>query len=80
MIPIAYDTDREAITNALHTCGLVEPPHSKVIQIPDTLHLAEVMVSEAYLPQIAERADLEQLSQPADMDFDSRGDLRDVVA
>lgn len=80
MIPIAYETDREAITNALHTCGLVEPPQSKVIQIPDTLHLAEVLVSEAYLPQIAERADLEQLSQPADMDFDSRGDLRDVVA
>lgn len=80
MIPIAYETDREAITNALHTCGLVEPPQSKVIQVPDTLHLAEVLVSEAYLPQIAERADLEQLSQPADMDFDSRGDLRDVVA
>lgn len=80
MIPIAYETDREAITNALHTCGLVEPPDSRVIQIPDTLHLAEVLVSEAYLPQLAERADLEQLSQPADMDFDPRGDLRDVVA
>lgn len=80
MIPIAYDTDREAITNALHTCGLVEPPQSRVIQIPDTLHLAEVLVSEAYLPQLAERADLEQISQPAEMDFDSRGDLRDVVA
>ena len=80
MIPIAFDTDREVISNALHTCGLVEPPHSKVIQIPDTLHLAEVLVSEAYLPQFSERTDLEQLSEPTDMAFDPRGDLRNVVA
>jgi hypothetical protein len=79
MIPIAFDTDREVVTNALHTCGLVEPPNSKVIQIPNTLHLAEVLVSEAYLPQFAERADLEQLSEPEAMAFDARGDLSDVV-
>jgi hypothetical protein len=80
MIPIAFDTDREVVTNALHTCGLVEPPNSKVIQIPNTLHLAEVLVSEAYLPQFAERADLEQLSEPEAMGFDARGDLSDVIA
>lgn len=80
MIPIAFDTDREVVTNALHTCGLVEPPNSKVIQIPNTLHLAEVLVSEAYLPQFAERSDLEQLSEPEAMAFDARGDLSDVIA
>lgn len=80
MIPIAFDTDREVVTNALHTCGLVEPPDAKVIQIPNTLHLAEVLVSEAYLPQFAGRADLEQLSEPEPMAFDARGDLSDVIA
>lgn len=80
MIPIAFETDRESISNALHTCGLVEPPDSRVIQIPDTLHLAEVLVSEAYLPQFADRQDLEQLSDPADMAFDPQGNLRDVLA
>lgn len=79
MLPIAFETDREAITNALHTCGLVEPPQSKVIQIPDTLHLAEVLVSEAYLPQFAERADLESLSEPTDMAFDAQGNLRGII-
>ena len=79
MIPIAFDTDREVISNALHTCGLVEPPQSKVIQIPDTLHLAEVLVSEAYLPEFAGRTDLEKLSEPTEMAFDARGDLRSVV-
>lgn len=80
MIPIAYETDREVIANALHTCGLVEPPHSKVIQIPDTLHLAEVLVSEAYLPQFAERTDLEQLSEPQPMAFDGHGNLSNVIS
>ena len=80
MIPIAFESDREVITNALHTCGLVEPPDSRVIQITDTLHLAEVLVSEAYLPQIAERSDLQQISEPAEMAFDASDNLQDVVA
>ena len=78
MIPIAYDTDREVITNALHTCGLVEPAQSKVIQISDTLHLGEVLVSEAYLPELRERSDLEKITDPAEMAFDSEGNLRAV--
>jgi hypothetical protein len=80
MLPIAFETDRESITNALHTCGLVEPPQSKVIQIPDTLHLAEVLVSVAYLPQLEERPDLEQISEPAEMAFDVDGNLYDVAS
>jgi hypothetical protein len=79
MIPIAFESDREVVTNALHTCGLVEPPQSKVIQIPNTLHLAEVLVSEAYLPRIAERPDLERISDPVEMVFDANGNMSDVV-
>jgi hypothetical protein len=78
MIPVAYETDREVITNALHTCGLVEPVNSRVIQISDTLHLAEVLVSEAFIPELKGRADLEQISEPRDMDFDADGNLRAV--
>lgn len=80
MIPIAFETDREAVTNALHTCGLVEPPQSRVIQIPDTLRLAEVLVSEVYLPRISERPDLAIVAGPQEMDFNAAGNLSDVVA
>lgn len=75
MIPVAYETDREVVSNALHTCGLVEPPNSKVVQIQDTLHLGEVLVSEAFLPLIKERPDLEQMTEPAPMAFDADGNL-----
>ena len=78
MIPIAYETDREAVIQALQTCGLVEPPDAKIVQIQDTLHLAEVLVSEAYLPQISSRRDLEQLGDPQEMAFDAVGNLRAV--
>ncbi len=78
MIPIAYETDREAISQALHTCGLVEPPNAKVIQIKDTLHLADVMVSEKYLDELSGRIDLERLSEPEEMAFDANGNLRAV--
>ena len=75
MIPIAYDTDREVIAQALQTCGLIEPPQAKVIQIKDTLHLAEVLVSEAYLPELSGRDDLKRLSDPCEMAFDPDGNL-----
>ena len=78
MIPIAYETDREAVIQALQTCGLVEPPDAKIVQIQDTLHLAEVLVSEAYLPLISSRRDLEQLGDPQEMAFDAVGNLRAV--
>ena len=78
MIPIAYETDGEAISQALHTCGLVEPPHAKVIQIKDTLHLADVLVSEKYLDELSGRNDLERLSEPEEMSFDANGNLRAV--
>lgn len=75
MIPIAYDTDREVITNALQTCGLVEPPNAKVVQIQDTLHLGEVLASEVFLPVLKERPDLEQISDLRAMTFDADGNL-----
>ncbi|HEY0983983.1 MAG TPA: [Fe-S]-binding protein, partial [Schlesneria sp.] len=61
-----------------HTCGLVEPPDAKIVQIQDTLHLAEVLVSEAYLPEISRRPDLEQMSEPQEMAFDAAGNLLPV--
>lgn len=78
MIPIAFETDREVITSALLTCGLVEPVNCRVIQIRDTLHLAEVVVSEAFLAELSGRKDLEQISDLNEMQFDSDGNLYDV--
>ncbi len=77
MIPVNYDTEREAIEAALSTVGLVEPQDAGVLWIRNTLHLAEVECSSAYLDAARERDDLEILTEPRAIAFDARGDLVD---
>jgi hypothetical protein len=79
-IPAHYDTDREVIDNALPTTGLAEPENSRVVQIPDTLRLGEVLVSEAFLNEVESRDDLEIISGPDEMDFDADGNLLPVLS
>ncbi len=75
-IPPTYETDREAIETALSCIGLTPPSRARVIRIKSTLMLGELEVSEAYLPEVAERGDLTQLSVPAPLSFDAAGRLR----
>lgn len=79
MLPMVYDTDREAIEQALQTIGQTLPEAARVIQITDTLHLSEVLVSEAFAADIAGAAHLELVTpSPMPMTFDSSGSLADV--
>lgn len=79
-IPVTFDTDREVLESALQTVGLDEPEDAKVVQISNTLHVGEVLVSEAYLPEIERRGDLEILDGPLEMEFDPEGFLLPVAA
>jgi hypothetical protein len=77
-IPVHYDSDREVLENALPSVGLVEPENARVVQIKDTLHLGEVLVSESFQEELAERSDLEVVEGPFEMQFDSDGMLNEV--
>ncbi|MBM83893.1 MAG: [Fe-S]-binding protein [Planctomycetaceae bacterium] len=70
-IPATYPNDREAVTAALETIGLTPPEQARVVQISDTLHLGEVLVSEAFADEVAARDDLEVVDPATDMEFDS---------
>jgi len=74
-IPPAYDTDREAIETALSCIGLTPPEKARVIRIRSTLMLGEIEVSEAFLPELAKRAELKRLTDPAPLPFDAAGRL-----
>ncbi len=80
MTPIAFDTDQAVIAAALPTLGLVEAAKAKVVQISNTLHLSEVLVSEAYLPELQQRDDLTIMDGPFEMPFDAAGNLKPVFA
>ncbi len=79
-IPIAFESDSEAVAAALSTVGLVEAKDARVIHITNTLLVSEVMVSEAYLPEIEGRTDLEIQEGPDDMRFDLEGNLLPVAS
>ncbi len=80
MLPVACPTDREVLELALPTVGLVDPQQARVVHISNTLHVGELLVSEAYLDQIEERDDLEIVDGPFPMEFDSQGNLYPVQA
>ncbi|MEE2657695.1 MAG: lactate racemase domain-containing protein [Candidatus Latescibacterota bacterium] len=74
-IPITFPTDEICISKALETVGFVAPENARVVRIVDTLHVEEVLVSEAYGKEVAARGDLTAVSPPADIEFDNNGDL-----
>jgi hypothetical protein len=80
MPPLDYETDREILDAALGTIGLTDPPDAKILWIADTLHLAEVECSAAYLDEAQRREDLEVLTPPREMPLDAAGDLPDTLA
>ena len=77
-VPATYDTDREAIETALSCVGLTPPEKARVIRIKNTLMLGEIEVSEAFLPAVAQRADLTRLTDPAPLAFDAAGRLTPI--
>jgi hypothetical protein len=60
---------------ALGTVGLVEPQNARLLWIADTLDLAEVECSAAYLEEAQGRDDLEITSEPRELQFDAEGNL-----
>jgi hypothetical protein len=79
MLPLDYPTDRECLDVALPSIGLIEPPDAKLMWIHNTLEVAEVECSVAYLDEARQRRDLEIIQDPRPMPFDAAGNLPDHV-
>jgi hypothetical protein len=73
MAPLDFETDREMLAAALGTIGLVPPHDARLLWITDTLDLAEVECSIAYFDEAKDRSDLEIVSPPRAMEFDTVG-------
>ena len=70
-----FDSDRICIQKALETVGLREKGEERILRIHNTLDLGELLVSEAYLPEIEKRNDLSIVSPATEMQFDKDDDL-----
>jgi hypothetical protein len=74
-MPLTFDSDREAIENALNCIGLTPPERARVIRIRSTLMLGEIECSEALLPEIAKRPDLTVVGPGRPLGFDAAGQI-----
>ncbi len=79
-IPIVCESDREALDLCLATIGLTPPDQARLIRVRNTLHLAEVDISQALYREMNGRADLECLSGPAPIKFDASGQLGPMLS
>lgn len=74
-IPIAFGTDREAITAALTTLALPDPTQARVVRIADTLSVERFEASEPLLEEARSRPDLEVLGPAEPLHFGDDGNL-----
>ncbi len=74
-IPVILPSDREAIQCALRCAVGADRDHPRIVRIADTLHLGEILVSEALLGEALADPDIEVLGEPAPLPFDSDGNL-----
>jgi hypothetical protein len=74
-IPMTLKDLRTAIQSAIESVGLIPVNELKLIRIKNTLKLDVIEVSSAYHEEIAERTDLEVLSDARPMRFDRDGNL-----
>ena len=80
MMPLAYETDREMLDAAFPTIGLTEPPQAKLMWIRNTLDVAEVECSVAFLEEARTREDLKIVVPARPMPFDAAGNLPSIHA
>ncbi len=74
-LPLVFDSDREAVENALNCIGLTPPDRARVIRIKNTLMLGEIECSEVFLPEIAKRTDLAVVGEGRRLGFDAAGQI-----
>ncbi len=74
-IPMTLETEQEAVSSALRTCGVIDEKLVRLVWIKNTLELEDIYVSEGFLPEVRENSSLEIVSGPLDMSFDDDGNL-----
>ncbi len=76
-IPCVVATDKEAIQMCVRTCNGIDQTAPRIIRIPNSLHIGQIMLSESYYADaLAGRwPGVVPLSQPEELRFDGEGTL-----
>lgn len=76
-IPMIMNTDQEAVQLAAKTVVRMQPKDTRIVHIPNTLEIIDIMVSEPLLPYVqANLSMFEVVGEPEPFDFDAEGNLK----
>lgn len=77
MVPCVMSTDKEAVQFCIRTSNRIDKENPRVIRIKNSLHVGQIMLSEAYYADVlaGKYPGLTALDAPADMTFDEEGTL-----
>ncbi len=75
MFPLDFPTDREMLSAGVNAVGLTPPDKARLLWIANTLSLEEMECSEAWYDEARARDDLEILTPPRPLPFDTAGNL-----
>ena len=78
-IPVTVDSDREALETAISTSSASSAEDCRMVWIRNTLKLDRFVASEALLDEVGGHRDLQVLGRPGELDFDARGNLKDLL-
>lgn len=76
-IPCVVSTDKEALQMCIRTCTGIDKERVRIIRIPNSLHIGNIMMSEAYYDDVVSGKwdGLTALSKPEELMFDDEGTL-----
>ncbi len=75
-IPVIMENDLQAIKVCLKCCTNIDRDNPRVIRIQDTLHIEHILISEAMLAEAKAHPRVQIESEPFELVFDDRGNLR----
>ncbi len=78
-IPVTVDSDREALETAISTSGASSGEDCRMVWIRNTLKLDRFVASEALLDEVERHRDLQVLEHLGELDFDGRGNLKNLL-
>ena len=76
-IPCVVANDKEAIQICIRTCNEIEMEKARVVRIPNSLHIGQIMLSEAYYEDVlaGKYPGVTAVDAPEELVFDDEGNL-----
>lgn len=77
MVPCVLSNDREAVQFCIRTCNRIDKDNPRVIRIRNSLHIGQIMLSNAYYEDVlaGKYPGLTALDAPSPLTFDEEGTL-----